>query len=104
VKATFDAVAEGNKENYKPAIDLMYDVYLKQHKPMLDEICNKIVKGGLRAFSEIDELVTQFSDIKDFKTKHRFRRRGIASTVLATDVCTSSIKFRAIRKLLGTGS
>jgi len=42
----------------------MYDVYLKQHKPILDEIYNKIVKGEIRAFPEIDELVRQFSDIK----------------------------------------
>ncbi|RLI78629.1 hypothetical protein DRP07_10905 [Archaeoglobales archaeon] len=59
-----DAVAEGDKGNYKPIIDLMYDVYLNQHKPILDEIYDKIVKGEIRAFSEIDELIRQFSNIK----------------------------------------
>jgi len=55
-----DVVAEGNRGNYKPIIDFMCDVYIKQHKVILDEIYGKIEKGEIEAFPEMEELIKQF--------------------------------------------
>jgi Fic family protein len=55
-----DVVAEGNKEDYLPIIDFMYDIYINQHRMILNEIYGKIKKGEIKAFPEMDELVKQF--------------------------------------------
>ncbi len=62
-----DVVAEGNKENYKPIIDFISDIYITQHGRILDEIYGKIKKGEIRTFPEMEELVKQFFELRKSK-------------------------------------
>ena len=59
-----DAVAEGNRENYKPVVDFLCEVYLRQHNAILKEIYGKIEKGEERAFPEMQELLREFLRLK----------------------------------------
>lgn len=59
-----DAVAEGNKGNYKPVIDFLYEVYFQQHNTILEEVRSKIEKREARAFPELEELFKEFVRLK----------------------------------------
>ena len=61
-----DAVAEGNRENYQPIVDFMYDVYMEQHRSLLREIYDRIERREIRAFPT-DELVRSFLELKKKK-------------------------------------
>ena len=58
-----DAVAEGNKENYKPIMDFIYDIYIEQHRAIIDEI----EKNRVIIASEREELIKQFRLLKSKK-------------------------------------
>lgn len=55
-----DVVAEGNKENYKPIVEFMAEVYLQQHSRIQDQIYDKVMGGEITAFPEYERLVRQF--------------------------------------------
>jgi Fic family protein len=59
-----DAVAEGNRENYKPIVDFLCEVYLQQHDAILKEIYGKTEKGEERVFPEMQELLREFLRLK----------------------------------------
>lgn len=59
-----DAVEMGNVENYKPIIDLFYEVYREQHSSILDEIQKKIRRSEIRAFPEMQKLLHEFLKLK----------------------------------------
>lgn len=57
-----DAVAEGNEENYQPIIDFMYDVYTKQHGPVLADVWEQ---APTDAFPDLMDLNEQFLALKE---------------------------------------
>jgi fido (protein-threonine AMPylation protein) len=59
-----DAVGDGNKEVYQPIIDFMYDVYINQHKVILNEIYNKIRNGEVDVLPEMNDLFKEFLKLK----------------------------------------
>jgi len=59
-----DAVAEGNKGNYKPIIEFMYEVYLQQHNTILEEVHSKIERREVRALPEMESLLREFLRLK----------------------------------------
>jgi Fic family protein len=59
-----DAVAEGNNKNYKPIMDLLYEVYLEQHSAILEEIHKKIMTRKVRAFPEMQNIHKEFLKLK----------------------------------------
>ena len=59
-----DAVAEGNKENYQPIMDLMYDIYVNQHDLIKINSDTKFHNGNINEFPEMNELLNQFLILK----------------------------------------
>ncbi|WP_456475743.1 Fic family protein [Candidatus Pyrohabitans sp.] len=59
-----DAVAEGNRENYKPIVDFLGEVYIRQHDVILKEAYSKLEGGEVRAFPEVRELLREFLRLK----------------------------------------
>ncbi len=55
-----DAVAEGNRENYRPIVDFLCEVYLQQHNAIFREIYGKIENGEVKAFPDMQELLREF--------------------------------------------
>ena len=53
-----DVVAEGNKDNYKPIIDFICEIYVPEHKKIADEISKKLQAGELE---EHKRLIREFS-------------------------------------------
>ncbi len=60
--AYLDAVTCGNDETYGPIIELMYDIYLKQHGPILQDIPDQKDEGGS---PELEGLTEQFLKLKE---------------------------------------
>ncbi len=59
-----DAVAEGNKGEYKPIIDFMYEIYLQQHSKIYEEIIKKVQDKEANVFSEHERLAKEFIKLK----------------------------------------
>lgn len=59
-----DAVAEGNKENYQPVIDFMYDVYFNQHDLVKVNDDTRFTSENINEFPEMNELLNQFMKLK----------------------------------------
>ncbi len=59
-----DTVAGGNRGNYQPIIDFMYEVYVNQHSRIFTEIYDKIKEGKIEAFPEMKELFNQFLKLR----------------------------------------
>jgi Fic family protein len=59
-----DAVAEGNKENYQPIMDFMYDIYVNQHDLIKINSNTKFHYGNIKEFPEMNELLNQFLILK----------------------------------------
>ena len=59
-----DTVAEGNKENYQPIIDFMYNIYVNQHNIVKINEDTKIHKENIKEFPEMNELLNQFLILK----------------------------------------
>ena len=62
--AYLDAVAEGNKENYQPVIDLMYNVYTNEHDLVKVNGDTRFTSKNINEFPEMNELLNQFLKIK----------------------------------------
>ena len=60
-----DAVEEGNEGNYQPIIELLYEVYLEQHRSIHEQIIGKIRVGRTDEFPEYKRLVQEFSKIQE---------------------------------------
>ena len=60
-----DAVEEGNKAQYQPIIDFLYDVYLAQHSTIYDELIEKIRAGQTDEFSEHKKVIEEFGKIQE---------------------------------------
>ncbi|MBK5189923.1 MAG: Fic family protein [Methanosarcinales archaeon] len=59
-----DAVEEGNEGNYQPIIELLYEVYLEQHRTIYDEIIGKIRSGKSDVFTDNKRVVGEFAKIQ----------------------------------------
>jgi Fic family protein len=66
-----DAVVEGNNENYKPIINLLYDIYLSQHSQITEAIIQKIKEKEVKAFPSHDELIKEFIRIRGVAPKNK---------------------------------
>jgi len=60
-----DAVAEGNKENYKPIIDFTNEIYLQQHNKIYDEIIKKVQNGKVEVYPDHGRLIKEFRKITE---------------------------------------
>ncbi len=59
-----DAVAEGNKENYQPVIDFMYNIYFNQHDLVKVNGDTRFTSENINEFPEMNELLNQFLKLK----------------------------------------
>lgn len=64
-----DAIEEGNKGDYKPIIEFLYEIYLAQHCTIYDETIKKIRSGEAKAFPNNIRLVEEFRQIRIVKGK-----------------------------------
>ena len=62
--AYLDAVAEGNKENYQPVIDFMYNVYTNEHDLVKVNGDTRFTSENINEFPEMNELLNQFLKLK----------------------------------------
>lgn len=60
-----DAVAEGNKENYKPIIDFTNEIYLQQHNKIYDEIIKKVQNGKVEVYPDHGRWIKEFRKITE---------------------------------------
>jgi len=66
-----DAVEEGNKEDYQPIIEFLYEIYLAQHCTIHDEIIEKIREGKTDCFSEYKRVLKEYSRFREEEEEKR---------------------------------
>ncbi len=59
-----DAVEEGNNEQYQPIIEFLCEVYVSQHRTIIDEIIGKIRDGKAETFPSNIRLVEEFAKVR----------------------------------------
>jgi hypothetical protein len=59
----FDAVEEGDKANYKSIIDLLYEVYVAQHRSIRGDIIEKIRAGQTDEFPDNKRVMEELGTI-----------------------------------------
>lgn len=69
--AYLDAVAEGNKENHQPVIDLLYNIYVNQHDLIKLNGDTRFTSENINEFPEMNELLKQFLKLKGIGTAHQ---------------------------------
>lgn len=55
-----DTVADGNDENYEPIINLLYDIYLFQHRKVKEATIQKIHERNEKVFPNHNKLLKEF--------------------------------------------
>jgi len=59
-----DAVAQGNEGVYQPLVALLHEIYVEQHRTILEEIIEKILKGATEDFPEHERVMGEFNRIR----------------------------------------
>ncbi|MBN1761977.1 MAG: Fic family protein [Methanomicrobia archaeon] len=68
----FDAMKESDKANYKSIIDLLYELYVAQHRSIPGEIIEKICAGQIDDFPDNKRVTEELSTILSAERSKRF--------------------------------
>ena len=56
----FDAVSEGNDEQYRPIVDLLYDIYAGEHEQVVTAVQDGLSATEVQDLPEMKSLIDQF--------------------------------------------
>jgi len=64
-----DAVAKGNEGDYQPIIAVLHEIYVEQHRTILEEIIGMIRKGETVASPDHKRVVRKIAKIQEVEEK-----------------------------------
>ena len=67
--AYLDAVVQRNNENHTSLVGFLHDIYVKQHDKVLGDMPDRVQKGDVRDFPEMEKLVGEFVELKSSNFK-----------------------------------